>query len=147
MPTFHISRVTMTGALTRDPELTTLPSGLTKCTLRVVSNGRRKDTSSGRYVEKPGYYTVVLFGAQGENAAKYLAKGRQVCLDGHLDWREYETAAGKREAVEIVVDQIQYLDAPKAQTAPAADSAEPGAVEQAFAAAGNAAPGEDDIPF
>ena len=55
----------------------------------------------------------MLSGAQGENAARYLSKGRGVAVDGRLEWREWETDdGGKRQAVEIVSDSLQFLGAP-----------------------------------
>ena len=49
-------------------------------------------------------------GHQGDNAAKYLAKGRPVTIDGRLEWREWEIDGGtKRQAIEIIADSIQFL--------------------------------------
>jgi single-strand DNA-binding protein len=53
---------------------------------------------------------VTVFGAQGENCATYLAKGRPVAVHGRLDWREWETQDGnKRQAVQIVANSVQFL--------------------------------------
>ena len=49
-------------------------------------------------------------GAQGENCARFLSKGRPVAVDGRLEWREWETQDGnKRQSVEIVADAVQFL--------------------------------------
>ena len=136
----NINRVVLTGNLTRDPELRTLPSGTSVCQLRVASNTRRKDASSGDWVDKPNYFDVTVWGAQGENCARYLTKGRPVAVDGHLEWREFETREGhKRQLVEIVAEHVQFL------------SAEPGGRGDRSAAPGT---GEErpphtdaDIPF
>ena len=50
-------------------------------------------------------------GAQGENCATYLSKGRPVAVDGRLEWREWEAqdGTGKRQAVEIIADSVQFL--------------------------------------
>ncbi|MFY9488973.1 MAG: single-stranded DNA-binding protein [Solirubrobacterales bacterium] len=106
----NINRVIVTGNLTRDPELNTLPSGTTVCDLRIACNGRRKDQQSGQWVDKPNYFNVKVWGAQGENAAKYLAKGRPVAVDGRLDWREWDDQSGnKRQSVDIIADTVQFL--------------------------------------
>jgi single-strand DNA-binding protein len=106
----NINRVTITGNLTRDPELRNLPSGTAVCKLRVAVNSRRKDGQSGEWVDKPNYFDVTVWGAQGENCANYLSKGRPVAVDGRLDWREWETQEGqKRQAVEIIADTVQFL--------------------------------------
>jgi single-strand DNA-binding protein len=110
MAATNINRVIITGNLTRDPELRSLPSGMSVCSLRIASNTRRKDNSSGEWVDKPNYFDVTIWGRQGENAAQYLSKGRPVAIDGRLEWREFQDQAGnKRQAVEIVADNVQFL--------------------------------------
>ena len=107
----NINRVIITGNLTRDPELRAIgTSGTSVCELRVACNGRRKDNQSGEWVDKPNYFSVTVWGAQGENCARFLAKGRPVCIDGRLDWREWQGQDGsKRESVEIVAESVQFL--------------------------------------
>lgn len=137
----NINSVTVTGNLTRDPELRETRSG-SVCSLRIAVNGRRKD-QDGLWVDKPNYFDVTVFGKQGENCAQYLAKGRPVAILGRLDWSEWETPEGqKRSAVKIVAQDVQFLggreDAAAAQSqfseaTPAAN----GASQEAY----------DDIPF
>jgi single-strand DNA-binding protein len=118
MSQVNINRVVLTGNLTADPELRSLPSGTSVCKLRVACNTRRKDSASGEYVDKPNYFDVTVWGAQGENAARYLAKGRGVAVDGRLEWREWEGDDGsKRQAVEIISDSLQFLGAPNGDDA------------------------------
>jgi single-strand DNA-binding protein len=106
----NINRVTITGNLTRDPELRNTPSGTAVCTLGVAVNGRRKD-ESGQWVDKPNYFNVIVWGAQGQNCANFLSKGRPVAVDGRLDWRSWEAkdGSGKRSTIEIVADTVQFL--------------------------------------
>jgi single-strand DNA-binding protein len=100
----------MTGNLTRDPELRSLPSGTSVCELRIACNSRRKDQSTGEWVDKPNYFNVKVWGAQGENAARYLSKGRPVAIDGRLDWHEWESQDGtKRQATDIIAESVQFL--------------------------------------
>ena len=152
MAASNINRVVLTGNLTADPDLRTLPSGNSVCKLRLATNTRRKDSSTGEWVDKPNYFDVTVWGAQGENTAKYLVKGSGVAIDGRLEWREWETPEGtKRQAVDIIADNVQFLggkgkDAPVAAAEPAAAApAEPAAA--AAPAAAVAPAGEDDIPF
>ena len=106
----NINRIVITGNLTRDPELRNLQSGTSVCTLRIASNTRRKDSSTNQWTEKPNYFDVVVWGGQAESCARYLAKGRSVAIDGRLEWREFDTKEGqKRQAVEIIADQVQFL--------------------------------------
>jgi single-strand DNA-binding protein len=110
MAATNINRVVLTGNLTRDPELRSLPSGTSVCNLRVACNTRRKD-ASGEWVDKPNYFDVTVWGAQGENCAQYLSKGRPVAIDGRLEWREWEEkeTGKKRQSVDIIADSVQFL--------------------------------------
>jgi single-strand DNA-binding protein len=75
----------------------------------VAVNSRRKD-QSGEWVDKPNYFDVTVWGAQGENCATYLSKGRPVAVDGRLDWREWEAQDGnKRQSIEIIAESVQFL--------------------------------------
>ncbi len=107
----NINRVILTGNLTRDPELSSLPSsGLAVCSLRVACNGRRKNNQTGEWEDQPNYFDITVFGAQGENCSRYLRKGRPVAIDGRLRWREWQTNEGqKRQAVDIIAESVQFL--------------------------------------
>ena len=110
MAATNVNVVVITGNLTRDPELRSLSSGTSVCKLRVAVNSRRKDSSSGEWVDKPNYFDVTVWGAQGENCATYLSKGRPVAVEGRLEWREWEAQDGtKRQAVEIIANSVQFL--------------------------------------
>ncbi len=110
MAASNVNVVVITGNLTRDPELRHTNGGTAVCELRVAVNSRRKD-QSGNWVDKPNYFDVVVWGAQGENCATYLAKGRPVAIEGRLDWREWEAkeGGGKRQAVQIIANTVQFL--------------------------------------
>src|SRR6476469_2939559 len=142
----NINRVVLVGNLTRDPELRHTPSGMAVCSLRLAVNTRRKDAATGEWTEKPNYFDITVWGAQGESCAQYLSKGRPVGVDGRLEWREWEATdgSGKRQAVEVVAESVQFLgsrdsggDAPQFVPAGAADSAD-------FPSSATA---DDDIPF
>ncbi len=158
MAASNINRVIITGNLTSDPELRSLPSGTSVCKLRVAVNTRRKDGATGEWRDVPNYFDVTVWGAQGENSARYLSKGRGVAIDGRLEWREWQDKEGnKRQSVDIIADTVQFLGGGggeggggngngfTARSDVPVDTAD-------FAAApvgGGAAPssGDDDIPF
>jgi single-strand DNA-binding protein len=156
----NINRVVMTGNLTADPELRSLPSGTSVCKLRIACNTRRKNQSTGEWEDKPNYFDVTVWGAQGENAARYLSKGRPVAIDGRLEWREWEAQDGtKRQATDIIADSVQFLGSRdegsgggSASDRGAAGGASTGGDEPAYDGDFQPAPvsggaGEDDIPF
>jgi single-strand DNA-binding protein len=106
----NINRVIITGNITRDPELRTLSSsGNSVCSLRVACNGRRRN-GAGEWEDQPNYFDVTVWGAQGENCARYLSKGRPIAVDGRLQWREWTDKEGqKRQSVDIIADSVQFL--------------------------------------
>jgi single-strand DNA-binding protein len=151
MAASNINRVILTGNLTRDPELRSLPSGTSVCNLRVASNTRRKDSSTGEWVDKPNYFDVTVWGAQGENCAQYLSKGRPLAVDGRLEWREWQDKDGnKRQSVDIIADSVQFLGSREGSEnggrfTPQSDvPADTGDFQTAPASAGGP---DDDIPF
>jgi single-strand DNA-binding protein len=106
----NINRVVLTGNLTHDPELRSLPSGMSVCKLRIACNTRRKNNATGDWEDKPNYFDVTVWGAQGENCARFLSRGRPVAIDGRLEWREWEAQDGsKRQSTEIIADAVQFL--------------------------------------
>ena len=159
----NINRVVLVGNLTRDPELRHTPSGTAVCSMRLAVNTRRKG-DDGQWTEKPNYFDVTVWGAQGENCARFLSKGRPVAVDGRLRWSSWEdkNGGGKRSKVEIVAQTVQFLgsrgdDSGQAnQTqqanqgfAPAsdvpADTSDFG--EPAGVGSGGGGGSDDDIPF
>jgi single-strand DNA-binding protein len=104
----NINRVVLTGNLTKDPELRAA-GDTSVCKMRIACNTRRKNNASGQWEEKPNFFDVTVFGARGENCARYLSKGRPVAVDGRLEWREYEVVGQKRQSVDIIADNVQFL--------------------------------------
>jgi single-strand DNA-binding protein len=160
MAATNINRVVLTGNLTRDPELRSTPSGMSVCSLRIASNTRRKDNTTGEWTDKPNYFSVTVWGAQGENCARFLAKGRPVCIDGRLEWREWQGQDGaKRESIEIVADAVQFLGGREEGASYAGAGAGNGFAPHSDVPADtsdfspqpvgarNSAPADDDIPF
>ena len=143
-----INRVTLVGNLTRDPELRHTPSGTAVCKLRIAVNTRQKDASTGEWGEKPNYFDVTVWGGQGESCAQYLSRGRQVGVDGRLDWREWEAQDGtKRQAVEIIADAVQFLGGRQEQENGGQQYVPAGAVSADTSDFGKASATDDDIPF
>jgi single-strand DNA-binding protein len=107
----NINRVIITGNLTKDPDLGSIPtSGTPVCSLRIACNGRRRNPETNQWEDQPNYFDVTVWGAQGENCAKFLRKGRPVAIDGRLRWREWTNSDGqKRQAVDIIAESVQFL--------------------------------------
>ena len=105
-----MNNITLTGRLTQDPELRTLPSGTQVCRLRLAVAGMGR---GGR--DEPGYINVSAFGNPGEAAARVLSKGWLVAVDGRLQYGEWQTEDnGKRHDYEIV-GNVEFLAAPRSE--------------------------------
>jgi single-strand DNA-binding protein len=149
----NVNVVVITGNLTSDPGLRSTGGGTSVCEMRVAVNGRRKDAQSGEWVDKPNFFNVVVFGGQADNCATYLEKGRPVAVEGRLDWREWEAkeGGGRRQAVQIIADTVQFLGS-RDKSADGSNGA--GEVTDRFPQGGDSEPvaagaggQEDDIPF
>jgi single-strand DNA-binding protein len=106
----NINRVVLSGNLTKDPELRQLAGGNSVCKLRMAVNTRKKDRDSNQWSDHPNYFDVTVWGAQGENVAKYLQKGSPLLVDGRLEWREWQAQDGtNRQAVEIIAENTQFI--------------------------------------
>ena len=156
MAATNINRVVMTGNLTADPELRSTGGGTSVCSLRIACNTRRKDGTTGEWVDKPNYFNVTVWGNQGENAARYLSKGRPVAIDGRLEWREWDAQDGtKRSAVDIIADSVQFLGSREDPSGSggfagggASQGTDPAVNDRDFQPAPvSGSPGDDDIPF
>jgi single-strand DNA-binding protein len=152
----NINRVIITGNLTKDPELGSVPqSGTAVCTLRIACNGRRKNAASGQWEDQPNFFDVTVWGQQGENCHRYLKKGRGVAVDGRLRWREWTNNDGqKRQAVDIIAETVQFLggreDAGNGNgfsSSVAAESDVPIETSDFETAPVTAGAADDDIPF
>jgi single-strand DNA-binding protein len=150
----NVNVVVITGNLTRDPELRSTPGGTSVCKLRVAVNSRRKEGDN--WVDKPNFFDVTVWGAQGENCANYLSKGRPVAIEGRLDWREWEKDGVKRQTVEIIANSVQFLGSRDGtgngggggDTGGFSPSSDVPADSSDFAgAAAGGGGGDDDIPF
>ena len=153
MAASNINVVVITGNLTRDPELRSTGGGTPVCDLRVAVNSRRKD-GSGQWVDKPNYFDVTVWGAQGENCSNYLSKGRPVAVEGRLDWSEWEAkdGSGKRQAVRIVANSVQFLGSRDGSgggdgNSSFSPSSDVPADSSDFAGATAGGGADDDIPF
>jgi single-strand DNA-binding protein len=154
----NINRVVLTGNLTRDPELRSLANGNAVCKLRIASNTRKKNGATGEWEDKPNFFDVTIWGAQGENCARFLAKGRPVAIDGRLEWREWTSESGeKRQSIDIIADAVQFLGGREEGQGGGGGGFTPRSDvpvnESDFAPAGAPAgggfsqPADDDIPF
>ena len=142
-----MNKLTIIGNLTRDPELRTTSAGINVCDLTVAVNRRnRRDAQNGQ--PEADFFRVSAWRALGENCAKFLAKGRKVCVVGPVSVRTFQGNDGQsRFSLEVTAEDVEFLSSRNdgesgsyAAPAAAAPAAEP-------QAAGFTAVETDELPF
>ena len=108
-----LNRVTIIGHLGQDPELRYLTNGQALGRFSVATDESYTDKEGNRQ-ERTEWHQIAVFGKVAEMCGKYLAKGRQVYVEGRLRTREYEARnnGGKRQRTEIVASRVQFLGTP-----------------------------------
>jgi single-strand DNA-binding protein len=107
--TMSFAKVTIVGYLGRDPELRYTPDGTAVCNFSVATTERRKN-SAGEMEENTLWFKVATWGRQAEVAAEYLAKGRQVYVEGRLRTSEYTDREGmKRFSLDLSASDVHFL--------------------------------------
>ena len=114
----YLNKAIVIGNLTRDPEIKALPSGIKVASFSVATNRVWKD-KNGVKQENVDYHNVVVFGRQAEIVGQYLKKGGSVLVEGRMQTRSWDDAAGvKKYRTEIIADRIQF--GPRPSGAPGA---------------------------
>jgi single-strand DNA-binding protein len=98
---------TITGNLTREPEIRYTKEGQANTLLGVAVNRRWQDRETREWTESTSFFDVVCWRELAENVALSLAKGMRIVVTGRLEQRSWETDDGERRSkVEIVADEI-----------------------------------------
>jgi len=142
-----MNKLTIIGNLTRDPEMRTTSTGVNVCTFSVAVNRRNRRDESGSQPEAD-FFRVTAWRQLGENCARFLTKGRKVCVIGPVSVHTFQGNDGVTHAsLEVTADDVEFLsprgegDSTGAYAAPAAaPAAEP-------QAAGFTAVETDELPF
>lgn len=104
-----INHVTISGNLTRDPELRQTQGGTSVLQMGVAVNDRRKNPTTGEWEDVANFIDAVMFGTRAERVAQYLAKGTKVAIEGRLRYRAWEQDGQRRSKLEVVVDEIEFM--------------------------------------
>lgn len=106
-----MNKLTIIGNLTKDPELRTTTSGLNVCSFTVAVNRRltARQKESGQRAEAD-FFKVTVWRELGELCAKYLAKGRKVCVVGPVSVSTYTGNDGNtRATLEVTAEDVEFL--------------------------------------
>jgi single-strand DNA-binding protein len=103
-----VNKVILVGNLGNDPETKYTQGGMAITTLSLATTSVRKD-KDGQQIEKTEWHRVKLFGKLGEIAGEYLKKGRQVYIEGRLEYSTSEKDGVTRYFTDIIGDEMQML--------------------------------------
>jgi single-strand DNA-binding protein len=104
-----LNQVTLMGNLTRDPELRQTPTGQNVTSFSLALNRSYKD-QSGEWQEATDYIDIVCWGPLAERVSQYLSKGRRCLVQGRLQSRSWEQDGQKRNKVEVLANDVTFLD-------------------------------------
>ena len=102
-----INSVTISGNLTRDPDIRTTAGGVRVLSFSVAVNDRVKRGDD--WEDYPNFIDCTMFGARAESLSRFLTKGTKVAIDGKLRWSQWERDGQKRSKVEVVVENVDFM--------------------------------------
>jgi single-strand DNA-binding protein len=104
-----LRQVTITGGLTRDPEMKRTNSGTAVLSLSVGSNQSRKNAQSGEYENTSHYFECKVWAKYAEMMESKLSKGMKVMITGDLEFQQWESDGQKRSKIIINAKQVKPL--------------------------------------
>ncbi len=116
----NINRVSITGNLTRDPELRVTAGGTQVLSFGVAVNDRRRNPQTGEWEDYPNFVDCTMFGTRAEAVSRFLAKGNKVAIEGKLRYSSWEKDGQRRSKLEVIVDEIEFMSQRQGGAAPAA---------------------------
>jgi single-strand DNA-binding protein len=149
----NFNKVILAGNLTRDPQLSYLPSNTPVCEFGLAVN-RKWKSQSGEMKDETCFVDMRAYGRPAETLNQYMAKGRPLLVEGRLRFDQWEGKDGqKRSKLYVVVEGFQFLGAPGGARAPAGDrgpsparaASEP--VEEEMPPVDEVAPSGSEVPF
>jgi single-strand DNA-binding protein len=140
-----VNKAILIGNLGKDPEVRFTSTGRAVARFPIATSEVWTDAEGNRQ-ERTEWHNIIVWGKQGETCGQYLAKGRQVFVEGSIRTRSYDDKSGnKRYMTEIVAQRIRFLGggggtrvAPEMDTGPSEDTGPSGITHPPF---------DDDIPF
>ncbi len=102
-----MNKVILVGNLTRDPELSETPSGVSVCRFSIAVS---RDYANAEGTRDVDFFNITVWRGRAENCGKYLKKGNKVAVVGSLQTRSYEDKDGiKRNVTDIVANEVEFL--------------------------------------
>lgn len=109
-----INHVSITGNLTREPELRSTAGGTAVLSFGIAVNDRRKNASE-QWEDVPNFFECVTFGNRATALSDILTKGMKVAIAGKLHYSSWEKDGQKHSKVDIVANEIELMQNRKPQ--------------------------------
>ena len=136
-----VNKAILVGRLGKDPEIKYTPSGTAIANFTIATSENYKD-KDGQKQERTEWHKIVAFGKLAEICGEYLAKGKQVYIEGRIQTRSWDDKDGnKKYMTEIVANTMQMLGKPDAAVSPGQTAAAEGSSVQEPSVM------EEDVPF
>lgn len=152
-----VNKVFLVGNLGRDAEQRHTAAGRAVSNFTLATTDTWTDKTSGQRQERTEWHRIVVWGRQAESLQPYLTKGKQICVEGRLQTREWNDRDGnKRYTTEVQADRITLLGGPGGRGGGGQDTAAGGGdyggggrqdMPGGGGESGGADLNEDDIPF
>ena len=106
-----VNKVILVGNLGKDPEVRYTSGGQAVANLRIATSRSWTDKQSGQKKEETEWHDVEVWGKQAEQCGEFLAKGRQVYVEGRLKTDAWDDKASgqKKYRVKVVADTVRFL--------------------------------------
>ena len=140
-----INQVILVGRLTRDPELSYTSNEMAICKFSIANNRfKRKDQQD----DEVNYFDIVTWDKLATLCDKFLAKGRQVIVEGRLKQDRFvdKNTGQNRSKIEITATNIQFLGSKQEQGAPMNDTSSPSTTQSEYASSSRERSIEFDTP-
>lgn len=105
-----VNKAIVIGHLGQDPDVKFTNSGMPVCRLSVATTRTWTNKQTDERQSETEWHRITVWGKQAEHCGEYLAKGRQVYVEGYLRTSSYDDEEGKkRYSTEIVAEKVQFL--------------------------------------
>jgi len=111
-----MNKLTIIGRLVKDPELRSTTSGVSVCSFTVAVNRRQRRDNNEPDAD---FFKVTAWRERGETCAKYLSKGKMVCVIGPVSVSTYTTNNGQtRASLDVTAEEVEFLSPRNENAAP-----------------------------
>jgi single-strand DNA-binding protein len=147
-----MNKVILMGRLARDPDVRTTQSGMQVARMTIAVDRRISRAKAQAGQQTADFINLVAWDRTAEFAGQYLAKGRQILIEGRIQTGSYEGQDGtKRYTTDVICDRIEFADSRPQNGGMDGGYAPRAAAPESSAPAAppfdNAPIADDDIPF